>query len=85
MAHQDALLMRTLFERLFAPAMEWSGDPAVQIAATFKAERRLRKIASARRKRMKRYAKAWAKKWETPQQATEHRPARVSWMRERVS
>lgn len=66
-----------------APPMEASNDPAVQIAATFKAERRLRKIASARRKRMKRYAKAWAKKWETPQQATEHRPARVSWIREK--
>lgn len=68
-----------------APPMEPSQDPRIEVKATLKALKRRKRIRRSRRKRMARYAKTWESKWETPQQATEHRPARVSWIREKTA
>ncbi len=59
-----------------APKEEASNDPAVMIAATFAAEKRLRKIATARAKRFRRYAKRWEKAWAKgdPSKVLAHRP-----------
>lgn len=46
--------MRTLFQRMFLPAMEPTNDPAVQIEATLAARERLRRYELEREERMAR-------------------------------